>query len=442
LWKMIQVLQAQQQQSNNNNSNKQCIIIYTIDPPSTDEAQLRRDAERRFDVVLTQPVKLISLYDHKDYLLPSPYLSLVLESLGTMKLAYRALTKLKVRPDVFCDTTGCAFTFAVVRWMCPQTYILAYVHYPTISTDMMLWEWKQQQQQQQQQGDHHHHHRPKWKTYLKLVYYWMFAVAYGLVGSLADLVLVNSTWTYNHIRSLWRLSKQIHIVYPPCRVPTNVETNNNNNNNNATAAMATPPRQNTIVSIGQFRPEKNHKLQIESLARLLELHPEYKDDNNDNTNNTNNSVKLLLIGSCRNDDDRGRVTELQTLVEELRLTKSVEFSINPPYSELQQHMHSASMGIHTMRQEHFGIGIVEMMAAGLLTIAHDSGGPRTDIVEHGVSGYLATTADDYVNAIHRALSMSDAETTNMRQKAQESATRFSDQVFDESFGKVLQLLWK
>ena len=37
-----------------------------------------------------------------------------------------------------------------------------------------------------------------------------------------------------------------------------------------------------------------------------------------------------------------------------------------------------------------------MMAAGLLTIAHNSGGPKTDIVEHGETGFLATTADEYV----------------------------------------------
>jgi hypothetical protein len=56
---------------------------------------------------------------------------------------------------------------------------------------------------------------------------------------------------------------------------------------------------------------------------------------------------------------------------------AVQFSINSPYSELQQSMQTASMDIHTMRQEHFGIGIVEVMAAGLLTIAHNSGGPKT-----------------------------------------------------------------
>jgi hypothetical protein len=37
---------------------------------------------------------------------------------------------------------------------------------------------------------------------------------------------------------------------------------------------------------------------------------------------------------------------------------AVQLSINPPYSELQQSMQTASMGIHTMQQEHFGIGII------------------------------------------------------------------------------------
>jgi len=393
LWKMIQVLQK----------HDKSIVIYTIDPPDTDEAKLRQEASRRFDVQIDQPVQLISLEEYKDFLLPSPYLSLVLESFGTMKLARQAL--LRHQPDVFCDTTGCAFTFCVARWMLPaKSKILAYVHYPTISTDMMLWEWKQRGVA-----------RKTWKTLVKLVYYWMFAVLYGMVGSLADLVMVNSTWTYNHIASLWRLSKQIQIVYPPCRVPSTADD---------IANAKSKTRQNTIVSIGQFRPEKDHPLQVKSLARLLELYPEHK-----------GSIKLLLIGSCRNDGDRERVDSLKKLVQDLELQEAVDFSINPPYSELQESMYQASIGIHTMRQEHFGIGIVEMMAAGLLTIAHNSGGPKTDIVEHGVTGFLATTADEYAQVIHQALEQPNPE--QMRQKAQQAATRFSDLQFDISLDKVL-----
>ena len=398
LWKMIQILQNQGKQA----------VIYTIDPPDTDEANLRNDAAQRFDVTIDKPVKLVSLEEYKHFLNPSPYLSLVLESWGTMKLAHQGLLK-ESNIDVFCDTTGCAFTFAVARWFLPQAYILAYVHYPTISTDMMLWEWNRSS-------------RAKWKTILKLIYYWFFAILYGLVGSLADLVMVNSTWTYNHISSLWRFSKQsnIHIVYPPCRVPSKTTASEN---------KQLQKRQNTIVSIGQFRPEKDHPLQVKSLAKLLEKYAKKHED-----------VKLLLIGSCRNDGDRQLVRELKSLVQKLDLTDHVQFSINPPYSELQQSMLTASIGIHTMRQEHFGIGIVEMMAAGLVTIAHNSGGPKTDIIRHGQTGFLAMTADEYADAIHQALTMNTGACEDMRKKAQESAIRFSDEVFEESLQKVLPRL--
>ncbi len=33
-----------------------------------------------------------------------------------------------------------------------------------------------------------------------------------------------------------------------------------------------------------------------------------------------------------------------------------------------------------MTDEHFGIGIIEYMAAGVIPVAHNSGGPQMDIV--------------------------------------------------------------
>lgn len=38
------------------------------------------------------------------------------------------------------------------------------------------------------------------------------------------------------------------------------------------------------------------------------------------------------------------------------------------------------VGLHTMVDEHFGISVVELLAAGLYVVAHNSGGPRTDIL--------------------------------------------------------------
>ena len=59
--------------------------------------------------------------------------------------------------------------------------------------------------------------------------------------------------------------------------------------------------------------------------------------------------------------------------------------------------------------EHFGIGVVEMQAAGTVTVAHDSAGPRMDIVspaarsgedvgiDTDAAGFLASTAEEYAS---------------------------------------------
>jgi hypothetical protein len=42
----------------------------------------------------------------------------------------------------------------------------------------------------------------------------------------------------------------------------------------------------------------------------------------------------------------------------------VDFSVNAPFSEVEQMLGGAVGGLHTMVDEHFGISIVEYMAAG------------------------------------------------------------------------------
>mmetsp|Transcript_12101 Transcript_12101/g.35077 ORF Transcript_12101/g.35077 Transcript_12101/m.35077 type:complete len:555 (-) Transcript_12101:78-1742(-) len=489
LWKMVQLLQGK---------NKRC-VIYTIDPPDVDESQLRADAERRFDVKVPAPVHLVSLSEHKGLLKPQPFLSLIMESVGTMRLAYHALAKFD-DIDVFLDTTGCAFTFWVVRlWWLPvvgmasgrssndgsnydnndgnyngskenatdahgssvSPWIVPYVHYPTISMDMMAWEANA------------HPDRAKWKTAMKLHYYRLFAAMYGWVGRSADLVMVNSTWTYNHINSLWNddgndtlvqeeaeaedfsststsnvhhhgdssspsgaspslhmlRSGRIKIVYPPCRVPK------------PNPQLVSSTREPSIVSIGQFRPEKDHKLQVLALHHLLKtVSKEQHNKDDERIPERIQQVKLILIGSCRNEGDRGRVEELKALVNDCSLQDHVEFRINPPYDDLKKCIESSSIGVHTMRQEHFGIGIVEMMAAGLLVVAHNSGGPKTDIVHPGKTGFLATTVEEYGDAFLKALAMSPDNEKKMRHDAQESAQRFSDEIFDESMANAMRVL--
>lgn len=67
---------------------------------------------------------------------------------------------------------------------------------------------------------------------------------------------------------------------------------------------------------------------------------------------------------------------MQDLAKHLALDENVEFKLNIPFSELELELQRGTIGLHTMWNEHFGIGVVECMAAGLIMVAHASGGPR------------------------------------------------------------------
>ena len=82
----------------------------------------------------------------------------------------------------------------------------------------------------------------------------------------------------------------------------------------------------------------------------------------------------MLIGSCRSLADFNRVQSLKNLADKLNIATHVKFVVKQGFQVLKRYYVKASMGLHTMWNEHFGIAVVEMMAAGLITIAHDSGG--------------------------------------------------------------------
>ena len=60
--------------------------------------------------------------------------------------------------------------------------------------------------------------RSSFLSFAKLLYYRAFAFLYCLAGSYATTVMVNSSWTEAHIRSIWTRTPAaaIHRVYPPC----------------------------------------------------------------------------------------------------------------------------------------------------------------------------------------------------------------------------------
>mmetsp|Transcript_141013 Transcript_141013/g.450186 ORF Transcript_141013/g.450186 Transcript_141013/m.450186 type:complete len:502 (+) Transcript_141013:120-1625(+) len=348
------------------------------------------------------------------------------QSFGSVILGWEALCSF--RPDVFIDSMGYAFTFPLFA-LVGSCRIGCYVHYPTISTDMLA-RVKSRDLGVCNDGAVA---RSGLLSSAKLLYYKAFAWVYSIVGRFAEVVMVNSSWTGGHINTLWKIPDRTSVVFPPCD----------------TRMLAALPLDRCladgggflVLSLAQFRPEKDHPLQLRALARLFELVPQHREQGA-------GRVRLILAGGCRDDGDRGRVAALRALGTELGLRQrgaeqggetdwDFDFRTNISMSEMKELLGKATVGLHTMREEHFGINVVEFMAAGAIPLAHNSGGPKMDIVtplKEQRTGFLANDDNTYAAALKAIFALSSEERTKIAAAARASVRdRFAQEAFERAF---------
>ncbi len=291
-----------------------------------------------------------------------PRFTLAGQSLGSLILAWDAFSLLV--PDVFIDTMGYAFALGLSKFLFPSVPTAAYVHYPTISTDMLDSLTPSAGPTRGVNAGQGAGSRGA----AKKLYWKAFAAVYARVGASADVVMTNSSWTQGHILALWgphrpRGAGEIAVVYPPVAVRElegEVEVSRESEKG----------RGKILLYIAQFRPEKNHQLILGAFAEFLKT----------GGKEATEGAKLVLVGSVRDDSDSKRVYELRLLVNELHIRDRVEFHLDAPWPEILEWLRRASVGVNGMWNEHFGIGVVEYQAAGLVAVVHDSGGPKMDIV--------------------------------------------------------------
>jgi glycosyltransferase involved in cell wall biosynthesis len=143
-------------------------------------------------------------------------------------------------------------------------------------------------------------------------------------------LLSNSDYTRGFVRRLW--NRDSTVLYPPCRTEL---------------YHPAPEKENLVAIVGRIAPEKRIELFIE-IARNLP------------------GFKFAVIGSMASP------AYLDSLKK--AAPTNVSFQVSPlRQSEV---LAKAKIYVHCMENEHFGIVIVEAMAAGCVPVVHDSGGPR------------------------------------------------------------------
>ncbi|KAL7268968.1 asparagine-linked glycosylation protein, partial [Rhizina undulata] len=129
-----------------------------------------------------------------------------------------------------------------------------------------------------------------------------------------------------------------------------------------------------------------HDLIIEAFSQLI--HPPEGNVSHSipPEQNPHFGAKLVLIGSVRNSDDATKVYDLRLLANEKKVKDKVEFVCDSSWKEILQWLRKSSIGVNAMWNEHFGIGVVEYQAAELISVVHNSGGPKMDIVVRVAGG--------------------------------------------------------
>jgi len=159
-------------------------------------------------------------------------------------------------------------------------------------------------------------------------------------------VLANSSWTRRHIEAVWR-RRDVVLAYPPCDTSALEAVANRREAPGVPAGRAGGPKV-LVFSLAQFRPEKNHALQLEAWALL---DPELR-----------TRAKLIIAGTARHARDRALVegatpcgrrarrasrflsAGLKAKAAEMGLEDSVEFLVSAPRERIMELLGQADVG--------------------------------------------------------------------------------------------------
>ncbi|MEZ5393019.1 MAG: glycosyltransferase [Bryobacterales bacterium] len=223
------------------------------------------------------------------------------------------------------------------------------------------------------------------------LYRWLSGPAMGVsVERLRrNRTLANSTFIAGKIREVHGIESQ--VVYPP--VPGGFP------------AIPWSEKEQGFASIGRIHPTKRWTAAVQILDKVRKR---------------GFAITLSIIGLPDSAGELAALRAAQKTRPWLRLHCAV------PRGEMVRIVASKRYGLHLMEEEHFGIGVAELMRAGCIPFVHDSGGPPEIIGGHSELAFRSD--EDAVEKICAVLA-SEALQQSLLARLEPQRELFSEQRF-------------
>jgi len=251
---------------------------------------------------------------------------------------------------------------------------------------------------------HEKYEKGFWKIYFGVWLRLYDRVARENPFEVADLVMANSKYIARLIKMLW--GGDALVVNPPVKV----------RDFEPYCAKPFEERDDVVVMIGRISPEKRIEEVIDAVP-LTEAKP-----------------VLRVIGGLV-----PSAVPYKERLERRAREKGVKVSFYPNVSreELVELATSSKVFVHATAGEHFGIAVVEGMAAGCPVVVHRSGGPYEDITDYGNYGLSYNSVEELAEHIDRLLTEPKLW-RKYHEKSLKRAPHFSEEEFAVKLLEVVE----
>jgi alpha-1,2-mannosyltransferase len=241
----------------------------------------------------------------------------------------------------------------------------------------------------------------KWAAYCQV---------YSLLASIVNnihpsLLLTNSKFTQQVVMKY--LNRKSLVLHPPVDVKT--------------YARVKVKSENLVVTLSKFTPKKYlHRVPL--IARNTQ------------------KAKFIIAGGT-NEYSIKIMAGVRKATREYGVEDRVILMPNVEHSQLVELLTQAKVYLHVMPSEHFGISIIEAMAAGCVPIVHRSGGPWLDILDQnqGKYGFSYEKPEEAACLIDNILGNRRLE-NEVSHAAQERSFEYDESVFRKNLQMIINKL--